>query len=157
MMRTTEGARPITENEIGEFERRQQVRLPDQYKMFLLASNGGRPERDMVKLVGIKENPVARIHFFFGIGDPEESCDLDWNREVFSDRIPREFLPIATTEGADKFCLCISGQYQNQIFFWDGYGGKGPKLLPVAPTFEEFAAGLFRDQNSPEIRLFALK
>ena len=151
MIRTTEGAPPITKHEIDEFEQSQGLTLPGGYREFLLVANGGRPERDLVKVPGSKHSPVARIHFFFGIGDPEESCDIAWNREVFSDRIPPNLLAIATTEGADKLCLAISGDERGQVFFWDGYEGKGPKLLKVAQSFEEFIANLSRDKNSPKL------
>ncbi len=105
MVQTTEGAPPTTADAIAEFEGRQRLALPEPYKAFLLARNGGRPERDLFEVPNSQGSPVARIHFFFGLGDTEESCDLDWNHEVFSDRISAECLPIATTEGADKICL----------------------------------------------------
>ncbi len=103
MLRTREGGPSISRPEIDLFEKRHGLLLPPSYREFLLQRNGGRPERDLFAVVGFGANPVARVHFFFGIGDPVVSCDLDWNVAEYRDRIPPGLLPIATTEGADTW------------------------------------------------------
>src|SRR5690242_5053803 len=94
-LRTIESGPPIEERDVSSFERKHGIQLPSEYRAFLLRSNGGRPERDLFPVPGFAGNPVGRLHFFFGIGDPVESCDLEWNLKVFSDRIPAHLLPVA--------------------------------------------------------------
>ena len=140
-MRTCQSANPATPTSVEAFELVLGRPLPDAYRMFLLTNNGGRPERDLVVVPGCAASPYARIHFFFGIGHPVECYDLEWNFAHSGD-IPAGLLPIATTEGADIFCLTSSGQ----VVFWDGYESV---VYPVADSFERFLMMLHGDELSP--------
>jgi hypothetical protein len=143
MLRTKEGGPPISEEDVADLERRRGIQLPDDYRRFVLTWNGGRPERDLVSVPGCQASPFARIHFFFGIRDPVESCNIDWNVEWFGDRLGAGLLPIATTEGVDKICMSVNS---GEIIFWDGYKDV---RYPIAPNFKDFIAQLFRDEGSP--------
>jgi hypothetical protein len=115
-----------------------------------LATNGGRPERDLFTLNDFEGDSTGRIHIFFGLNDPITSCNLDWNLTVFRDRIPANLLPIATTEGADKICLSITGGQPGRIFYWDGHARAGERSLHfLADDFASFTASLHADEVSP--------
>ncbi|MBZ4375411.1 SMI1/KNR4 family protein [Corallococcus sp. AS-1-6] len=145
-MRTTEGGPPLSNAELDSFEHRYGLRLPPPLRDFLLATNGGRPERDLFKLQGVPGNPFGRIHFFFGLNDPVESCNLDWNLEVFRDRLPPGLLPIATTEGADKVCLSVTGQ----VLYWDAHARPGTASVHLlAEDLDSFLSALQSDALSP--------
>ena len=152
-MRTFGGGPRITENDIADFERRQNIVLPSSYRSFLLQSNGGRPERDLFLIPGFPEGPDGRIHFFFDINGSMGCYNLDFNREWFSDRIPDHLLPIATTEGADIICMSLAPDALGAVYYWDGvhisptYG----MLYLVANSFEEFLEQLYRDEDSPRL------
>lgn len=141
MLRTRESAKAASLAEVREFESRFGIALPEAYREFLSTSNGGRPERDLVDVPGCKGSPYARVHFFFGIGHPMDCYDLAWN-VAHADDLPRGLIPIATTEGADMFCLTRSGE----VVFWDGYEGT---VFLVADTFAQFLDGLYDDELSP--------
>jgi hypothetical protein len=143
MLKTYEAGPPVSEATVHAFETKYSIKRPGSYRDFLLASNGGRPELDLDPIPGLTEDPVPRLHFFFGLNDPIESCNLDWNRDVFSDRIPLELLLIGTTEGADKLCLSLRS---GEINHWDGNEGT---FYPVARSFDEFVSILSRDELSP--------
>lgn len=100
-----DGGPSIDAAQIDAFERIHELRLPDGYKAFLVANNGGRPPRDLFAVPGCEENPVARLHFFFGVtwSDDGGCYDIAWNIEAYAGRIPEDLLPIGTTEGADVF------------------------------------------------------
>ena len=150
MIRTREAASPVKENDIASFERAHGIVLPPAYRQFLLKRNGGRPERDRCIIPNFPPDPIARIHFFFGLGYDIDGYDLAWNRKLYS---APEFLVIATTEGADTFCIGVAGEYCGQVFFWDGGGDETNehRLHRVANSFEEFINGLFRDELSPKM------
>ncbi len=115
-----------------------------------MATNGGRPERDLLMIPGREGDPTARIHLFFGLNDPVESCNLDWNLEVFRERIPAGLLPIATTEGVDKICLSVAGVRAGALFYWDGYARAGERnLYFLAKDFASFISSLQADELSP--------
>lgn len=141
MLRTRESAGPKNFESVADFERMLGRPLPKAYRQFLLTTNGGRPERDLVVVPGCAASPYARIHFFFGIGHQIECYDLAWNLAQSGD-IPTGFLAIATTEGADIFCLTPTGA----IVFWDAYENIP---YPVAECFERFLMMLYRDDLSP--------
>jgi hypothetical protein len=130
---------------VRALEHRYGTCLPHAYRDFLLARNGGRPERDLFRVPGCMANPVARVHFFFGINDPVESCNLAWNIDVFEERLPRGMIPVGTTEGADKICLALDS---GAIVYWDGYEDV---VFPVSGSFEDFMASLFSDELSPHV------
>jgi hypothetical protein len=150
--RTLEGGPPLSAEDVKLFTRRHGIPLPASYTEFLLATNGGRPERDLFAVPGLETNPLGRIHLFLGLNDPVTSCNLDWNLEAFGDRIPRHLLPIATTEGADKICLAISGAQRGAVFYWDGHARPGERnLYFLADDFTSFVSLLRADESSPRI------
>jgi hypothetical protein len=149
-LRTFEGGPPLTEEDLHSFEKGLGVTLPTAYKAFLLATNGGRPERDLFPIHGLEDNPLGRIHVFFGLKDSVESCNLDWNLDVFRDRLPAGLLPIATTEGTDKICLAVAGEQSGRVFYWDGHARAGsPNLYSLADDWTSFIASLRADELSP--------
>ncbi|RYZ37809.1 MAG: SMI1/KNR4 family protein [Myxococcaceae bacterium] len=152
LVRTTEGGPLLSEDDLDSFEQRSGLKLPATLREFLLATNGGRPERDLFKIHGLQGNPLGRIHLFFGLKDPVESCNLDWNLEVFQERIPTGLLPIATTEGADKVCLSVAGVDAGKVFYWDAHATVGQDhLYPLAESFDAFVSALQSDALSPVI------
>jgi hypothetical protein len=151
-LRTFEGGPPLDEESLRSFEKRLGRILPAAYRQFLLATNGGRPERDLLALEGLAGNPFARVHVFFGLNDSVKSCNLDWNLEVFGDRIPADLLPIATTEGIDKVCLAVAGEHTGAIFYWDGHARGGERnFYLLADDFVSFIASLYADESSPRV------
>ena len=145
ILQTVEGGPQLRMSDIETLERRLGISLPRTYRDFLVRGNGGRPERDLFAVLGCTANPVARIHLFFGINDPIDSCNVTWNVEVLRERLPKELIPIATTEGADKICLASD---TGAIVYWDGYSNE---LFPVARSFDAFVDSLFRDDLSPSL------
>ncbi|MGE6757050.1 SMI1/KNR4 family protein [Corallococcus interemptor] len=142
----------LSNADLDAFEQRYGFPLPLPLRKFLLATNGGRPERDLFKLQGVPGNPFGRIHFFFGLNDPVESCNLDWNLEVFRDRIPPGLLPIATTEGADKVCLSVTGATAGQVFYWDAHARPGTNSAHLlAEDLDAFISALRSDALSPTL------
>ncbi|HZH17577.1 MAG TPA: SMI1/KNR4 family protein [Archangium sp.] len=152
LLRTLEGGPPLNEEDIRSFEVKHGLALPASYKEFLLDTNGGRPGRDLFANNEFEANPLGRIHIFFGLKDPVVSCNLDWNLDVFGDRIPTDLLPIATTEGIDKICLSVGGKQPGAVFYWDGHARSGERnLYFLADDFSSFIASLHADEVSPRM------
>ncbi|NMO15770.1 SMI1/KNR4 family protein [Pyxidicoccus fallax] len=152
LLRTSEGGPPLTDETLRSFERKYALVLPRTYREFLLATNGGRPERDLLKFEGPAGASPCRIHLFFGLNDPIESCRLDWNLEVFRERLSPHLLPIATTEGADLICLAVTGEQAGMLFYWDGYAREGERgLYFLAGDFPSLLSALHADELSPRI------
>lgn len=150
LLRTFEGGPPLSQEDVSSFENNQGLVLPADYKEFLLATNGGRPERDLFTIKGLEGDSAGRIHLFFGLNDPIASCNLDWNLTVFKQRLPTNLLAIATTEGADKICLGVAGARAGAISYWDGHARAGERnLYFLAEDFSSFISSLHADELSP--------
>ena len=155
-MRTTEAGPLIDEAEVAAFEEKYKISLPSAYRAFLIETNGGRPERDVFPVPGFTQSPAARVHFFLGINDPILSCNLDWNRDVFANRIDEHLLVIASTEVADMICMSLASHTLGSVYYWDGYETSPTygRLYLVANSFEEFLNLLYRDEDSPKIGVY---
>jgi cell wall assembly regulator SMI1 len=144
--KTTEAGPALTEGRLAEVEGRLGVRLPDSYREFLLAYNGGRPAPSHFLAYENNKPGWMRVHFFFGIDDPVRSCDILWNSAMFAGRIPDRVIPIACDEGGNRFCLDLRQAVDGPILFWDHVlEGRGPDIalyLRIAGTFSEWIASL---------------
>jgi hypothetical protein len=64
-------------------------------------------------------NPFGTVHFFFGIDDPVESCNLEWIYEVMNGRLQPNLVAIADDPCSDLICLSIFGDDAGSVVFWD--------------------------------------
>ena len=112
--------RKINQSDIEHLEKIINANLPDDHKNFLLQYNGGRPEPDAYPVKEHREK-VLGIKEFYGIDHEITSWRLDWNYEVFKDRIPKFLLPIACDGFGDQICLVLAnGKYPyGTVVFWD--------------------------------------
>jgi hypothetical protein len=89
----------------------------------------------------LANNPYGVTQVFFGIDDPEESCNLDWNMDVFNGRLPANLLAIACDDGGDLICLSLFGDDAGSVLFWDFYNEPAePSYVNVYRIAESFAA-----------------
>lgn len=111
---------PITEADIQAVEQQLNVRFPDDYRRFLLAHNGGRPEPDVFDIF---DDDLAfqssMVNWFYCIDPTDYNYDILKNAEVFKGRMPPEFIPIGEDPGGNQICLVVSGDDRGMIFFWD--------------------------------------
>ncbi|MBK9262343.1 MAG: SMI1/KNR4 family protein [Polyangiaceae bacterium] len=106
-----------SKDEIEQFEKRRGIALPQEYKRFLLKSNGGRPVPDTFDVPGWAHDGSV-IHHFHGI-HWGEYYKLDEECEAYQDRIPADLLPIAADVFGNAICLGWKGKRRGKIYFWD--------------------------------------
>ncbi|MEY8747004.1 SMI1/KNR4 family protein [Paenibacillus tundrae] len=106
---------PITLEEINEFQQKLNLRFPEQYKNFLLESNGGDPSPSMFKISDEQGEGVLNI--FYGIGDMYSN--LEEYIDIYEGRLPSGFIPIGNDPSGNVICLGLSEKYYSNIFFWD--------------------------------------
>jgi hypothetical protein len=150
--RMDECARRLSAEDVRAIEAQAGIRLPDEYKTFLLRYNGGRPRPSAFPIQGLVNNPFGVIQVFFGIDDPVESCNLDWNIKTLGRRLPANLFPIACDDGGDIVCLSLSGDDVGSVLFWDCYDEPDEpsyvNVYRIAESFPAFLAGL---QPLPEV------
>ncbi len=144
----TGSATPLSEADLQALESRLAFPLPNEYRQFLLAHNGGRL------------NP-AEFHFKNQTGPYTDSCvdsfyavyDGDHNNfeKIYlfckaEGLFPPHIIPIADDPGGNIICLSVSGPDMNSVYFWDHEGideyGKQANLHLIADSFSEFLLGL---------------
>lgn len=152
--RITECGPPISNADIQSLETRLSVRLPADYKTFLLKHNGGRPEPVDFPIHGFDNRSYDCIKLFFRIGGSVESSTLDWNYTIM-EQLPPELFPIATTDCGDKICLVLSGTKAGQpgsVIFWDYHEAWGTEgycyaIYPIADSFTDLVEAI---QDMPD-------
>ena len=93
---------PVTERDIVAAESQLGVGIPETYRTFLAATNGGQA------VDGYFSNMVG-VQAFLGLGDMVN------NHKALHGRIPADMVPIATAEGGNSVLIDGGGA----VYFWD--------------------------------------
>jgi len=130
---------------ISEFEREHNLRLPDDYKYFLENYGECNFEIDAVykpteKTPFVNSQGFQEISFFYGLGTEN---DLYKILEVYSQRIPTGYIPIADLPGGNLLCIDSNPNSSNygKIYLWDHENecdGKLDNMYLVANSFSNF-------------------
>jgi hypothetical protein len=129
---------PTNEFAVAAFEKQLGVRLPEDYRHFLLACNGGDPVDGEFAVPGWGSTIV---HFFYGLNTGYRAYNLDWVRSVLEDVFPDSVIPVACDPGGYKVALGIRRRAEGKVYFWDR-GDQLKELVRVAPSFDSFVYGL---------------
>lgn len=137
MIKIDEQGRKIGEADIVFLEDKFGMRLPDEYRQFLLTNNGGIPSPDTVDVVGAPGSPTD-VQVFFGVDRGVESSDLLWNLRMIGDRFPdHRVFPIACDSGGSLFCFQAGDRCGPDVMYLD-FDDPAGTLYEVAPNFNEF-------------------
>lgn len=124
--------------------------LPDDYRSFLLSTNGGVPEEQQVPEpsdIGIQ------VKGFFSLGDTT-SGDLSMTRalDTWADRYPDGYVPIARCEGSNLLLLSTGDEHAGRVVYWDhdgeadeGEPARTDNLTPVTDSFTALLEALTDD------------
>lgn len=132
----------LEENVLVAFERTLKERLPETYRQHLLNYNGGKWEPKCFVISG--EEGESSVHSVYGLHRGPEYCRLDSSREIFSDRVPKDLLAIASDPGGNQICLGISGKRREAVYFWDHEIAGNKSLTLIADSFDGFIDALFK-------------
>jgi len=139
---------------ILELENQLQIELPQDYKDFMLANNGGTPEEDWAfDFVELDPSKItSSIIQEFMIIYAEETMEVNDLRAgyvalVESGQIPKALLPIAEDPGGNLICISVSEKDYGRVYF-----GNHELEVPetgyivmslIANSFSEFIAKLY--------------
>lgn len=112
---------PITQADIEHFETTYNVKLPDDYKAFLLAYNGGYPHISAFEFKINGRRLTSGVYFFCGLGDVTDYARLSEMIEyVREDCIaPSYIVPIAGATDSDIICLSTREEDYGCIYYYD--------------------------------------
>jgi hypothetical protein len=130
----------IDETQLAEFEATLQVRLPLDYREFLLKHNGGRPKPCCFHvLLGNFLNGDC-ITRFLGLHTSHQDSFQHF-LTLYHGRVPPNLLPITDLIQNDMLCLSVAGDDYGKIYCWDhNWESEGaPDYTNVHPLVDNFA------------------
>lgn len=152
---------PLTPEEIDAFEREIDGRLPNDYKKFMLAHNGGapRPELGLSRNGELKELPL-----FSSLMPSTADYGLRKTLQYLQELNPvttKGFVPIAGLMGGEDICLAVRGKVGAVFYTVFKYrveddGDEIPidvTLEPLAGSFTEFLDSLTELPPPPYCRI----
>ncbi len=140
----------ITEADLQQLEWSLQHRLPDDYRDFLLATNGGEVEGYWA--FELAANGGSMLSQFYRLKDKSRSTStLAYMQRLYAQRMPKGLLAIGCDPGGGKICLGFAGPLAGRVWFWDpGMDfddtplGSFENFHEMAGSFTQFLSGLSR-------------
>jgi hypothetical protein len=137
MVRIIEQGPKIAEIQVASLAKKLGASLANDYKIFLLENNGGRPKPDIIDIEGLAGTPTD-VQEFFAIGGEIEASELSGQLNFIRECCPdQHVLPIACDSFGSLFCLKVIGGVASSIVFCD-LSNQSRNFYDVAPTFTEF-------------------
>jgi SMI1 / KNR4 family (SUKH-1) len=146
---TMEDVRPsVDEPAVAAFEQRLGYRLPDDYRRFLLETNGGRPDDSCCQF------RFGVVNQFYSLNAPGEEQDLDGVNGGVPKQPSRELLYAGYADGGTRILIALAGKHRGQVWLQDTVDPRpddaNPRVLwhdrrdmkKLADSFEEFVRTL---------------
>jgi ankyrin repeat protein len=131
-------AEPVSPDQLAQIETSKGLRLPAEYRSFLLRANGGIPEPRRFHYIvsdedeGTRCRQKGKITVFY----PASALEVPWG-------FPDWLLPIAQVEDAlegGMLCIALKGRKQGRIYYWPEQEIGEDKLHRVADSFNSLLA-----------------
>jgi len=142
----------LTASDLDDLERRLSIKLPDDYRQFLIRQNGGRPVSPVFTFVESSRGPTdSSVAWFLSVHQGKYSnFEKDFrNFKVVQRRMPDNLVPIAHDPFGNEICMSFSGDDRGAIYFWDHESeadeGEEPtynNCYLIAKSLTEFLDGL---------------
>lgn len=136
----------ISSEKLAEFESKHSIRLPEDYKEFLLTHNGGKPDPSCFNI----KNDTSDVRIFYGLNN-DGQYSVEVALKLYKNRLSRDIIPIGSDSFGNQICLGVMGESQNKIYFWNHeFEGTSKALTKVANSFSEFVDSLYEWSDPDE-------
>ncbi|WP_395851770.1 SMI1/KNR4 family protein [Cystobacter fuscus] len=144
---------PLATSALDDAEQQLGVRLPADYRAFMLQHNGGRPESDRFDISWQASQAAAAagkgslLSWFFSIYEEREENLLVANRVDFRGRLPSGTVAIGRDPGGNLLLLRTTGSRVGEVLYWlremeaeEGTTPTEDNVGFVADSFDDFLA-----------------
>ena len=112
----------LTSNQFGKldvadlekFEKVNDIRLPEEYRNFLIEHNGGRPEPNTVPL----GTGATDVHYLYGMHEAASWANFFYHLDVYFGRIPNFYMPIGNDSFGNLFIMSLRDDNFGYVAFW---------------------------------------
>jgi hypothetical protein len=132
----------LTEQEVADFENRHALTLPDDYRSFLIKTNGGMPlPLVLIRCPGVN---VCVIKFYSLNDDYPYDLDHSCNSTDWETAYEHGYLQIARDPGGSSILISTRGSDGGYVYFLDREETLRPPggLVKVAESFTGLINGL---------------
>ena len=143
-----EPGKTASEEDIRATEAALRVRFPDDYKAFLLSTNGGwglDPEL-WFHVSGTSTSVIRRL-YSVGLSVEPVTHSLLLETALIAQILPKGLVVIGDDPFGNKICLGVTNACVNGVYFWDHEIGQDssssePPILKIADSFSAFLESL---------------
>lgn len=142
---------------LSEFEDEFNVKLPEQYREFMIKYNGGYVDPCIFNLDVIDDATVLKKLYPL---KSEEEVDLYYVNDLHDGFISDRFITIGNDPGGSGICLGVKGDVRGKVYFFDresdyeDYDEEGEEILIdekimylLSDTFYGFLDSLYEDEE----------
>lgn len=129
----------VSEHDLRLLEKEIGAPLPNEYRQFILSTNGGEFSPG-VEFRSAEGEFLSGLNRFYGIG-PNAEDELGWVYRTLKPYLPAGLLPIGIDIGGTETCIMVTGENVGSIWIWHPHGDDDTGSF-VANSFDAFSAGL---------------
>lgn len=139
---------PLTSGQLVAVEQRLGIHLPEAYRDFLLAHNGGRPKPNVFQT---QDGTGSSIDWFLGIHNgPYDNFEGYFiNYKVTRLALPGNLVPIGHDPGGNLICLSVQGEDTGAVYFWDHERETSPPTYANVHLIADSFEGLLDSLREP--------
>ncbi|GIN66296.1 hypothetical protein J41TS2_17170 [Bacillus sonorensis] len=142
-----------TEGEIEELEKKYRVKLPNDYKQFLLKYGASMICDDGVFYKSLEQDTWSEdefqvVEFFYGLEETDLDLDIQDKINTYAERFPEGIIPIASSPFGNEICLQTKSDGFGKIYFWDHeYRSSEGDFFLIANSFADFIKSLVKKEK----------
>jgi cell wall assembly regulator SMI1 len=135
-----------SEESIQKLESEIGLRLPDDYRRFLAAYNGGKPEPSGFAFETDEGPSDSAVRYFLTL-ERDKNYGILENIRDYQDRIPKGLMPIACDSFGNLVLIDVGAKALGSVYFWDHEKESMEEptwenISFVAPSFTAFEQAL---------------
>ena len=152
-MKIINGGSKISQDDINDIQEKIGVLFPEDYRKFLLQSNGGETEEDMLYDFFdevTENNNTSVIQEFFSIDGERMDIYTVYKNLLDEEAIPRDMIAIASDPGGNIISISLAREDYGTVYFLNHeYEEMDSSYLvksKIASSFTEFISQLYQDE-----------